>query len=41
MGRLAPGWPKALGKARRAARAGRPGQRRNVAQRLGPPRPEG
>jgi len=41
MGRLAPGCPKALGKARRAARAGRPGQRRNAAQRLAPPRPVG
>ena len=40
-GRLAPGWPKALGEARRAARAGRLGQRRNAAQRLGVPRPAG
>jgi hypothetical protein len=36
-GRLAPGRPKAPGKARRATRAGRPGKRRNAAQRLGVP----
>ena len=35
----APGRRKPLGKARRAARAGRPGKRRNAAQRLAPPRP--
>jgi len=41
MGRLAPGQPEAQGKARRAARAGRPGKRRNAALRLGLPRPCG
>jgi hypothetical protein len=41
MGRHAPGQGEALGKARRAARAGRPGKRRNAAQRLALPRPFG
>jgi len=41
MGRLAPVQPEAQGKARRAARAGSPGKRRNTALRLGLHRPCG
>ena len=37
----APGWPRALGKARRASRAGGPGKRRNAAQGPWVPRPKG